>query len=145
MDRLEAVADVGQRPRHDDAHGVVEVARPHLVLDADGSDPAQVVGHGALVLRDGMGGARRGVRCCAGQERGRGGGGAGCGRGAGAAADAVQAGLDRSGRCGGELRDGVADYPGAPAVVRRPRRFGLSLEKVDDGGSICQHQGAKSP
>ena len=46
MDRLEAVADVGQRAGHDHAHRVVEVARPHLVLDADGPDVAQVVGHG---------------------------------------------------------------------------------------------------
>src|SRR5450756_1054435 len=51
MDRLEAVADVGQRSRHDDAHRVVEVAGLHLVLDTDGSDPAQIVGHGALFLR----------------------------------------------------------------------------------------------
>ena len=38
VDRLEAVADVGQGARHDDAHRVVEVADPHLVLDADRSD-----------------------------------------------------------------------------------------------------------
>ena len=45
VDRLEAVANVGQGTRHDHAHRVVEVAHPHLVLDADGSDVAQVVGH----------------------------------------------------------------------------------------------------
>ena len=45
VDRLEAVADVGQGARHDDAHRVVEVADPHLVLDADRSEVAQVVGH----------------------------------------------------------------------------------------------------
>ena len=45
VDGLEAVADVGQGARHDDAHRVVEVAHPHLVLDADRSEVAQVVGH----------------------------------------------------------------------------------------------------
>ena len=45
VDRLEAVADIGQGARHDDAHRVIEVADPHLVLDADRSDVAQVVGH----------------------------------------------------------------------------------------------------
>ena len=45
MDRLEAVANVGQGAGHDHAHRVVEVAHPHLVLDADGSDVAEVVGH----------------------------------------------------------------------------------------------------
>ena len=50
MDRLEAVAHVGQRPGHDHAHRVIEVAHPHLVFDADGPDVAQVVGHGRLLL-----------------------------------------------------------------------------------------------
>ena len=45
VDRLEAVADVGQRALDDDAHRVVEVAGPHLVLDADDSNLAQIVGH----------------------------------------------------------------------------------------------------
>src|SRR4051794_17392298 len=36
MDRLESVADVGQGAADNDAHRVVEVARPELVLDADG-------------------------------------------------------------------------------------------------------------
>ncbi len=45
VDRLEPVAHVGQGARHDDAHRVVEVAHPHLVLDADRSEIAQVVGH----------------------------------------------------------------------------------------------------
>ena len=58
MDRLEAVADVGQGARHDDAHRVVEVADPHLVLDADRSDVAQVVGHGR-VTPVGSGNGRR--------------------------------------------------------------------------------------
>ena len=50
VDGLEAVADVGQGARHDHAHRVVEVAHPHLVLDADGSDVAQVVGHVVRLL-----------------------------------------------------------------------------------------------
>ena len=50
VDRLEAVADVRQGARHDHAHRVVEVAHPHLVLDADGSDVAQVVGHVVRLL-----------------------------------------------------------------------------------------------
>ena len=33
MHRLEPVAHIGQRPAHDHAHGVVEVAAPHLLLD----------------------------------------------------------------------------------------------------------------
>ena len=35
--RLQAVADVGQRPGHDHAHGVVEVARAHLLRSSRGS------------------------------------------------------------------------------------------------------------
>jgi hypothetical protein len=50
VDRLQAVADVRQRARHDHAHRVVEVAHPHLVLDADGADVAQVVGHVVRLL-----------------------------------------------------------------------------------------------
>ncbi len=49
MDRLEPVTDVGQGARHDHAHRVVEVGRPHLVLDADRADVAQVVGHGRVL------------------------------------------------------------------------------------------------
>ena len=48
MDRLEPVADVGQGTGDDHAHGVVEVADPHLVLDADRTDVAEVVGHGRI-------------------------------------------------------------------------------------------------
>ena len=39
MDRLEAVADVGQRPPDDDGHGVVEVRPPHLVFDGNRQQP----------------------------------------------------------------------------------------------------------
>jgi hypothetical protein len=35
MHRLEPVAHVGQRPRDDDAHGVVEIRRLHLHVDVD--------------------------------------------------------------------------------------------------------------
>ena len=38
MDRLQAVAHVRQRPRHDHAHGVVEVGATHLLFDCDGND-----------------------------------------------------------------------------------------------------------
>src|SRR5262249_16660481 len=34
--RLEAVARIRQRPRHDHAHGVIEVAALHLLGDRDG-------------------------------------------------------------------------------------------------------------
>ena len=37
---LEAVADVGQRARHDHAHGVIEIAALHLVRDGHGTDVA---------------------------------------------------------------------------------------------------------
>ena len=35
MDRLQPVAHVGQRAAHDHAHGVIEIAPPHLVGDRD--------------------------------------------------------------------------------------------------------------
>ena len=35
---LEPVAHVGQRPRHDDGHGVLEERALHLLLDLDGLD-----------------------------------------------------------------------------------------------------------
>ena len=147
MDRLEAVADVGQRPRHDDAHGVVEVARPHLVLDADGSDPAQVVGHGALILRDGLAGARRGARCRRrlrgtrprwrrrGMWKGRRGGG-GCRPGWSLIEAAVSAGSFET-----ESRITQARWPSSVA-----RAVSASASrKADDGGSIRQRQRAKGP
>src|SRR5438874_1356722 len=40
VDRLEAVAYVGQRPAHDHAHRVIEVRRPHLLLEPAGLDAA---------------------------------------------------------------------------------------------------------
>ena len=45
MHRLEAVARVGQRARHDHAHGVIEVAALHLLGDGNGAD----VGRAGLV------------------------------------------------------------------------------------------------
>ena len=38
MHRLEAVARIGQRTRHDHAHGVIEVAALHLLADGDGAN-----------------------------------------------------------------------------------------------------------
>ena len=35
VDRLQAVANIGQRPADDHAHGVIEVGRAHLVFDGD--------------------------------------------------------------------------------------------------------------
>ena len=35
MDRLEAIADIGQCARHDHAHCVIEIARLHLIDDVD--------------------------------------------------------------------------------------------------------------
>ena len=40
VDRLEPVADVGQRARDDHAHRIIEIAGLHLVDDRDGSDVA---------------------------------------------------------------------------------------------------------
>ena len=38
MHRLQAVAHVGQRARHDHAHGVIEVGALHLLFDGNGRD-----------------------------------------------------------------------------------------------------------
>src|SRR5258708_35132273 len=38
MHRLEAVARVGERPRHDHAHGVIEVGTLHFVEDGYGTN-----------------------------------------------------------------------------------------------------------
>jgi len=38
MNRLQAVARVGQRSRHDHAHGVIEVGALHLVEDGYGTN-----------------------------------------------------------------------------------------------------------
>ncbi len=44
VDRLEAVADVGQGPPDDDRHGVVEIRRAHLLLEPAGLDVAAADG-----------------------------------------------------------------------------------------------------
>jgi hypothetical protein len=44
MDRLQAVAHIGQRPRHDHAHGVIEVGALHLLLDRDDLDGTGRIG-----------------------------------------------------------------------------------------------------
>ncbi len=41
MYRLEPVAHVGQRPRYDDAHGVVEIRRLHFDVDVDLADGSE--------------------------------------------------------------------------------------------------------
>ena len=38
MHRLEAIARIGERARHDHAHGVIEVAALHLLADGDGAN-----------------------------------------------------------------------------------------------------------
>ncbi len=40
VDRLEAVTDIGKRPRHDHRHGVLEVGTLHLLLELDRLDGA---------------------------------------------------------------------------------------------------------
>jgi hypothetical protein len=52
--RLQAVADVRERARHDDRHRVVEEGALHLLLDLDGLDVAQrllPVGHAFVSSR----------------------------------------------------------------------------------------------
>ena len=36
MDRLQTVADIGERTPHDHAHRVIEVGASHLLFEADG-------------------------------------------------------------------------------------------------------------
>ena len=139
MDRLEAVADVGQGARHDDAHRVVEVADPHLVLDADRSDVAQVVGHGRVTpVGSGGRGAWRGIRAGgSGWSSGRAGHRSGrrsrrrprsTGR---PAACGSRRGAARSSSAVGrvELGQRVADDPGAVAVVGRGGALGLVAKR----------------
>ncbi len=69
--RLQAVARVGQGPRHDDRHGVVEEGPLHLLLDLDGLDAAEVDGRAVAVVGRWWGGVAhacgfprvRGLRC----------------------------------------------------------------------------------
>ena len=48
---LEPVADVGQRTRRDDRHGVIEEGALHLLLDLDGLDRAEVGGFAVAAFR----------------------------------------------------------------------------------------------
>jgi hypothetical protein len=48
MDRLEAIADIGQGATDDDRHGVVEITAPHLVFNVDGVEE-----RGSATLHDG--------------------------------------------------------------------------------------------
>jgi hypothetical protein len=54
MHRLQPIAGVGQRARHDHAHGVVEIGGAHLLFDEDVAHQASVqpsaVGCGAVVI-----------------------------------------------------------------------------------------------
>ena len=52
MHRLQPVADVGERPRHDHAHRVIEVGAAHLLFDRDGRD----LGRGRRCCGNGQGG-----------------------------------------------------------------------------------------
>jgi hypothetical protein len=46
MDRLQTVARIRQRARHDHAHGVREVRLLHLVIDIDRTDETEFGGGG---------------------------------------------------------------------------------------------------
>ena len=154
MDRLEAVADVGQRARHDHAHRVVEVAGPHLVLDADRPDVAQVVGHGriyscrireaavASITAVARGGwpdraARRSGRRSRPRPRWTGRRGAcGC---------PPRRVAELGGRRGVELRERVADDPGPVAVVGRGGPLGLGAQGARRRGAVDDRQRAVGP
>ena len=45
VNRLQAIADIGERPLHDDAHGIVEERLPHLLFDETGEDALPLLGH----------------------------------------------------------------------------------------------------
>ena len=70
MHRLEAVARVGQGPRHDDRHGVVEEGALHLLLDLDRLDAAEV-DRGAVVVVAVVGRRSVGSSCVAQMSRNR--------------------------------------------------------------------------
>ena len=143
MDGLQAVADVGQRAGDDDAHRVVEVRDAHLVLDADGSDVAQVVGHVVALLRSW-------IRCQLRSMMGRSAGGTSTPRPVNAAAAAGAREVDGRRRGGGrrravsrssargrrQLRERVADDPGAMAVVGGAGGRGLRAEERRGRGQV---------
>ena len=156
MDRLQAVADVGQGARHDHAHRVIEVAHPHLVLDADGSDVAQVVGHGSgspgpVRTRHGpndrsFGHAVVPASACpvaAAEPRGRLGSPRG-GRRTGSPADPVEPGADRVGIGRFELRPARRGSPtpggrhrSRPRSPPRARRNAVGRREVDAAPSTA--------
>ena len=142
MDRLEAVADIGQRSGDDHAHRVIEVAHPHLVLDADGPDVADIVGHGLASPGVNMGSGKR-SRWAAGPGRPSLAGEAGDGRArprrrrrARATPDPVETEPDRGGCVGRQLRQGVADDPRAVAIGRRGGQVGLTFDERENGRRI---------
>jgi hypothetical protein len=45
MDGLQPVPNVGKRPAHDDAHGVIQIGLTHLVLEIYGQNFACDLGH----------------------------------------------------------------------------------------------------
>ena len=172
MDGLEAVADVGQRARDDDAHRVVEVAHPHLVLDADRPDVAEVVGHGAGLRSVGVwiwagslpwrsvgvaaGAARRctsltgatpwdGRRGPAAHRSARTSRPRPRSTGRRAAAGRRRRASDLGGVGGIELGEGVADDPGARAVGGRRRDARLVATEPGDRGPVHEREGAERP
>jgi hypothetical protein len=57
MHRLETVTRVRERPRHDHAHGVIEVAALHLLRDGNGANVRgrlRAVGRGIVGVRQGL-------------------------------------------------------------------------------------------
>ena len=51
LHRLQAIARIGQRARHDHAHGVIEVGPAHLLVNADRPhDPESIPPDGNLVI-----------------------------------------------------------------------------------------------
>jgi hypothetical protein len=52
VDRLEPVADIGQRPAYDHAHRVVEIGTPHLLFEADGQGFFGDLVHGSETDRE---------------------------------------------------------------------------------------------
>ncbi len=136
VDRLEPVAHVGQGARHDHAHRVIEVAHPHLVLDPDVPDIADVVGHSSgspgRFKRRGPGLEHRGRpgRWPAAPVRRR---------------IVPELDPDRLGPAGRQLDQGVAQDPRAMTVVRAGGPGCLTLDEGHHRVGIDQHERAKRP
>ena len=154
MDGLEAVADVRQRAGDDDAHRVVEVRDAHLVLDADGSDVAQVVGH--VVGSPRIVAVRRSGAVDDGARVGRD-GDAEPGEAAAVAAarDVVGApgrwrmpgerAPELVGELGRQLRERVADDPRPVAVVVATGRVGLGAQERDGRVEVDRRSSSGAP